>query len=60
MGKYDSVKEILGKEFSFRQYVKAALLGEDQHREARNQLRTLVKRGYIKHTSRNMYEKIKA
>ncbi len=60
MGTYDNVKEQLGKEFSFRQYVKATLAGETQYKEARNQLKTLAKRGYIKRVSRNSYLKIKA
>ncbi|NMC08552.1 MAG: hypothetical protein GYA24_25305 [Candidatus Lokiarchaeota archaeon] len=59
MGKYDSIKDMLGAEFSFRQYVKAALLNENQYKEARNQLKILAKRGYIAHTSRNTYLKIK-
>ncbi len=59
MGTYDNVKDILGKEFSFRQYIKATLLGESQYKEARNQLKTLAKRGYIKRLSRNSYEKLK-
>ncbi|MBN2153099.1 MAG: hypothetical protein JW839_16725 [Candidatus Lokiarchaeota archaeon] len=60
MGTYENVKDILGNEFSFRQYVKATLLGENQYKEARNQLKTLAKRGYIKRVSRNTYAKLKA
>jgi hypothetical protein len=59
MGKYDNVKELLGKQFSFREYIKATLLGESQYKEARNQLKTLAKRGYIKRLSRNSYEKLR-
>ncbi|MEX2758426.1 MAG: hypothetical protein Q6365_023825 [Candidatus Sigynarchaeota archaeon] len=32
---------------------------EDQYKEARNQLKTMAKRGYIKRLSRNIYEKLK-
>jgi hypothetical protein len=57
---YENVKESLGKEFSFRQYVKANLLAENQYKEARNQLKTLAKRGFISRVSRNTYQKLKA
>nr|MDO8087154.1 hypothetical protein [Candidatus Sigynarchaeum springense] len=58
MGTFENVKDLLGKQFSFREYIKATLLGEDQYKEARNQLKTMAKRGYIKRLSRNIYEKL--
>nr|MDO8110908.1 hypothetical protein [Candidatus Sigynarchaeota archaeon] len=60
MGLYDSVKDILGQEFSFRKYCTLCHYSDDQFREARNQLKAMAKRGYIKRIARNVYVKLKA
>lgn len=58
-GLYNAIKEDLGKEFSFRAYCSKTGKTEDEHKEARNQLKAMVKRGYIKKISRNMFAKLK-
>ncbi len=60
MGLYDDKKDLLGSSFSFRQFCEACHYTETESREARNQLKTLAKRGYIKRVSRNNFLKIKA
>ena len=55
---YESIKGMLGHEFSFRQYTKACLLSESQFKEARNQLKILARRGTITRLARNSYEKL--
>jgi len=58
-GIYDAIKDQLGQEFSFRAYCSAAGKTEDEHKEARNQLKAMSKRGYVKRISRNMFVKLK-
>ena len=59
MGLYDSVRENLNTEFSFRAYCSATGKTGDEHKEARNQLKAMAKRGLIKRLSRNNFLKLK-
>nr|MDO8117787.1 hypothetical protein [Candidatus Sigynarchaeota archaeon] len=60
MGLYDDKKDLLGTSFSFRQFCEACHYTDSESKEARNQLKMLARRGYIKRVSKNNYLKIKA
>ncbi|HME56687.1 MAG TPA: hypothetical protein VKM55_31085 [Candidatus Lokiarchaeia archaeon] len=58
-GLYEAIKDNLGSEFSFREYCSKTGTTEDEHKEARNQLKAMAKRGYIRRVARNVFVKVK-
>lgn len=60
MGLYHDKKDALPARFSFSDFCEACHYSELDHKEARNQLRSFARRGYVKRVSRNNYMKLVA
>lgn len=58
MGLFEGIKNALPTYFSFYDFVEVLNYTEDDHKKARNILRSFAKRGYIKRISRNNYMKL--
>ena len=59
MGLYAGIKHALPNHtFSFFDFVEIMNFTEDDHKKARNILKSFAKHGYIKRISRNNYKKL--